>query len=93
MSWPRLSVRALSRPAQVPECYEEPLLRFVHHAIGTADDLESRLLAEFQDRIMPGEELSARAGDKVRPCQLIALENVRAPPLPDGALQISPSSC
>ena len=61
-------------PPQVPECYEEPLLRFVHHATQEPDALVSRLLAEYQDRILPGEELSASCNGQVRPCTVVSVE-------------------
>ena len=79
------AAEAAAAPAQVPECYEEPLLRFVHHATLEAEELVSRLLTEYQDRILPGEELSAACAGQVRPCTVVSVEAVN-PRRQDGAL-------
>jgi hypothetical protein len=65
---------------QIPKCYEEPLLRHIHHSIGTEDELIAGILAAFQERLLPGEELSARAGPTERPCRLLSFEKPAAAP-------------
>lgn len=70
--------------AQVPECYEEHLLRAVHHATGKLEDVAAEVVAEFQDRIVVGEEVSARIGDAQRPCMVLSITSIDhgAPNLP-----------
>lgn len=66
----------MHRSAQVPECYEEHLLRFVHHATGKLEDVAAQAVAEFQDRIIVGEEVSARLGEADRPCSVLSITSV-----------------
>ncbi len=67
---------AVHRCAQVPECYEEPLLRFVHHATGSLEDVAAQAVAEFQHRIIVGEEATARVGEAERPCAVLSITSV-----------------
>jgi hypothetical protein len=58
---------------QVPEYYEEHLIRFIHHATGTLEDVASSALREFSDTFVPGEEVAARVDDRERPCRVLSV--------------------
>ena len=48
---------------QFPACYEEPVVRMVHHALAKPDEIVTRLLAHFKERLVPGEEaIALRSG-------------------------------
>ncbi|KAK9860443.1 hypothetical protein WJX84_001872 [Apatococcus fuscideae] len=49
--------------AKFPACYEEPVVRMVHHALAKPDEIVTRLLAHFKERLVPGEEaIALRSG-------------------------------
>ncbi|BDA50716.1 probable tyrosine-protein kinase BAZ1B at N-terminal half [Coccomyxa sp. Obi] len=68
--------RAKGAIQEVPECYEEPLLRFVHHATGNLEDVAAQAVAELQNRIIVGEEVTARVGEAERPCAVLSITSV-----------------
>lgn len=58
---------------QVPECYQEHLIRFIHHSAGDLDDVAARAVREFEDQFVPGEEAVARLDDAERPCRVVSI--------------------
>lgn len=56
---------------QFPACYEEPVVRMVHHALAKPDEMVTRLLAHFKERLVPGEEAVALRSGAPAPCIIV----------------------
>ncbi|KAK9865721.1 hypothetical protein WJX84_004504 [Apatococcus fuscideae] len=57
--------------AKFPACYEEPVVRMVHHALAKPDEMVTRLLAHFKERLVPGEEAVALRNGAPAPCIVV----------------------
>ena len=64
---------------QFPDCYEEAVIKLVHHATLKEDELSQRVLSYFKDRFVPGEAVLGITDGEERMCQIItSLEPVTA---------------
>lgn len=64
---------------QFPDCYEEAVIKLVHHATLKEDELSQRVVSYFKDRFVTGEAVLGIKDGAEKTCKIISsLEPVTA---------------
>lgn len=57
---------------QFPDCYEEAVIKLVHHATLKEDELSQRVISYFKDRFVSGETVFGIKDGQEKNCRIVA---------------------
>lgn len=57
---------------QFPDCYEEAVIKLVHHATLKEDELSQRVVSYFKDRFVTGEAVLGIKDSVEKTCKIIS---------------------
>ena len=66
------NTKRASLDLQFPDCYEEAVIKLVHHATLKEDELSQRVVSYFKDRFVSGETVFGIHDGQEKNCKIIA---------------------